>query len=201
MAIIFGTMHVVKKAGLENPEYAPIIRTAYATVTAVIVALTFYIKTLIQQKNDSTELEYDDPTPGSDQGRIKTTVAKYDLGELSKLQKSTLFTVAIVGFMHFKFGYIQPLILQSLLPLLNLYKNQLFQIYVLGKPAVDSLQRPWVPENPFAALTGAANTANPAVTSSSTTAATVAEESADASRSSTDSAGSSDSEKNANKED
>ncbi|KAJ1724262.1 phosphate transporter (Pho88) [Coemansia erecta] len=200
MAIIFGTMHVVKKAGLENPEYSPIIRTAYATVTAVIVALTFYIKTLIQQKNDSTELEYDDPTPGSDQGRIKTTVAKYDLGELSKLQKSTLFTVAIVGFMHFKFGYIQPLILQSLLPLLNLYKNQLFQIYVLGKPAVDSLQRPWVPENPFAALTGA-NTANPAAASSSAAATAEAGEPADVSRSSTDSAGSSDGEKNANKDD
>ncbi|KAJ1895002.1 phosphate transporter (Pho88) [Kickxella alabastrina] len=157
MAVIFGTMHVVKKAGLESPEYAPLIRTIYATATTLIVALTFYLKSLIQQKNDTTPLEYDDPTPGTQQGRIETTMCKYDLAELAKLQKSSMFTIAIVGFMHFKFGYIQPLILQSILPMLNLYKNQLFQIYILGKPATDSLKRPWAPENPFAALTGAIN--------------------------------------------
>ncbi|KAJ1752845.1 phosphate transporter (Pho88) [Coemansia sp. RSA 989] len=148
-------MHVVKRAGLESPEYAPLIRGAYAVTTAIILGLTFYLKTQIRTRNDTTALEYDDPTPGSQQGRIVTTVAKYDLAEIAKLQKSTLFTAAIVVFMHFKFGYIQPLILQSLLPLLNLYKNPLFQIHVLGKPATDSLKRPWVPENPFAALTGA----------------------------------------------
>ncbi|KAI9476905.1 inorganic phosphate transporter Pho88 [Coemansia mojavensis] len=155
LAVIFGTMHVVKRAGLESPEYAPLIRGAYAVTTAIILGLTFYLKTQIRTRNDTTALEYDDPTPGSQQGRIVTTVAKYDLAEIAKLQKSTLFTAAIVVFMHFKFGYIQPLILQSLLPLLNLYKNPLFQIHVLGKPATDSLKRPWVPENPFAALTGA----------------------------------------------
>ncbi|KAJ2843671.1 phosphate transporter (Pho88), partial [Coemansia brasiliensis] len=157
LAVIFGTMHVVKRAGLESPEYAPLIRGAYAVTTAIILALTFYLKTQIQKCNDTTALEYDDPAPGSQQGRIVTTVAKYDLAETAKLQKSTLFTAAIVVFMHFKFGYIQPLILQSLLPLLNLYKNPLFQIHILGKPATDSLKRPWVPENPFAALTGASS--------------------------------------------
>ncbi|KAJ2452609.1 phosphate transporter (Pho88) [Coemansia sp. RSA 2336] len=153
-------MHVVKRAGLESPEYAPLIRGAYAVTTAIILGLTFYLKTQIQARNDTTALEYDDPTPGSQQGRVVTTVAKYDLAEIAKLQKSTLFTAAIVVFMHFKFGYIQPLILQSLLPLLNLYKSPLFQIHVLGKPATDSLKRPWVPENPFAALTGAGNNNN-----------------------------------------
>ncbi|KAJ2450874.1 hypothetical protein GGF42_004386, partial [Coemansia sp. RSA 2424] len=46
----------------------------------------------------------------------------------------------------------------TLLPMLNLYKHQLFQIHILGRPAVDGLKRPWVPENPFAALTGGAAT-------------------------------------------
>ncbi|KAJ2158909.1 phosphate transporter (Pho88) [Coemansia sp. RSA 552] len=160
LAVIFGTMHIVKKAGLEDPNYAPIIRSIYGATTIAILALTFYLKGQIQSKNDTTALEYDDPSPGSQQGRIVTTVQKYDLGEVAKLQKSTLLTAAIVVFMHFKFGYIQPLILQSLLPLLNLYKNQLFQIHLLGKPATDSLKRPWVPENPFAALTGSDSRSN-----------------------------------------
>ncbi|KAJ2775568.1 phosphate transporter (Pho88) [Coemansia nantahalensis] len=162
LVIIFGTMHVVKKAGLESPEYAPLIRAAYGVTTAAILGLTFYMKGLIAKRNDTTALEYDDATPGSQNERVVTTVAKYDASEVAKLQKSTLFTLAIVVFMHFKFGYIQPLILQSLLPILNLYKNPLFQIHILGKPATDSLKRPWVPENPFAAFTGAGNRDAPA---------------------------------------
>ncbi|KAJ1728867.1 phosphate transporter (Pho88) [Coemansia biformis] len=162
LVVIFGTMHVVKKAGLESPEYAPLIRAAYGITTAVILGLTFYIKGLIQKRNDTTALEYDDPSAGGQQGRIVTTVSRYDIGEVAKLQKSSMFTAAIVMFMHFKFGYIQPLILQSLLPILNLFKSPLFQIYILGKPATDSLKRPWVPENPFAALTGAGNRDEPA---------------------------------------
>ncbi|KAJ2746629.1 hypothetical protein GGI20_001209 [Coemansia sp. BCRC 34301] len=159
MAVIFGTMHIVKRAGLENPEYALYLRTAYAVATASMFLFTFYLKSMIQKKNDTTALEYNDPAPGN-QGapRIETTVCRYDLAEVAKLQKSSMFTIAIVAFMHFKFGYIQPLILQTLLPMLNLYKHQLFQIHILGKPAVDSLKRPWVPENPFAALTGGAAT-------------------------------------------
>ncbi|PIA12825.1 hypothetical protein COEREDRAFT_35454, partial [Coemansia reversa NRRL 1564] len=149
LAVIFGTMHLVKKVGLEDPEYALVIRGFYAVTTMVILGLTQYLKNQIQKQNDTTALEYDDPSSSSQQTRIVTTVSKYDLGEIAKLQKSTLFTAAIVVFMHFKFGYIQPLILQSLLPMLNLYKNPLFQIHILGKPAIDSLKRPWIPENPF----------------------------------------------------
>ncbi|KAJ1668955.1 phosphate transporter (Pho88) [Coemansia sp. RSA 1694] len=179
MAVIFGTMHVVKRAGLENPEYALYLRTAYAVATALMISFTFYLKSMIQRKNDTTALEYNDPAPGS-QGapRIETTVCRYDLAEVAKLQKSSMFTIAIVAFMHFKFGYIQPLILQTLLPMLNLYKHQLFQIHILGKPAVDGLKRPWVPENPFAALTGGAAT---------TTAVTAADVGSDAAASSVNS--------------
>ncbi|KAJ1997530.1 phosphate transporter (Pho88), partial [Coemansia thaxteri] len=160
MAVIFGTMHIVKKAGLENPEYALPIRAAYGIATALMFALTFYIKSMIQKKNDTTALEYDNPSPGNQEApRVETTVCRYDLGEVAKLQKSSMFTIAIVAFMHFKFGYIQPLILQTLLPALNMYKSPLFQVHILGKPAVDGLKRPWVPENPFAALTGGNATA------------------------------------------
>ncbi|KAJ2889836.1 hypothetical protein GGI21_006409, partial [Coemansia aciculifera] len=74
MAVIFGTMHIVKRAGLENPEYALYLRAAYAAATALMIAFTFYLKTLIQKKNDTTALEYDDPSAGN-QGapRVETT--------------------------------------------------------------------------------------------------------------------------------
>ncbi|KAJ1958066.1 phosphate transporter (Pho88) [Linderina pennispora] len=129
--------------------------------------MTFVIKQKITQKNDTTALEYDDTAAGSSGQRIETTNVKYDLQEVAKLQKSSLFTVVIVLFMHFKFGYIQPLILQSILPLFNFVKSPLFQVHVLGKPATDSLARPWVPESPFGGA--------PAATNASTSSAAPAE--------------------------
>ncbi|KAJ1796581.1 phosphate transporter (Pho88) [Coemansia sp. RSA 2399] len=157
MAVIFGTMHIVKKAGLEDPEYMPLIRGVYGVATALMIALVFYLKSTITAKNDTTALEYDDPAPGSQGGRVVTTNVKHDISEIGKLQKSTLLTVGIVIFMHFKFGYIQPLILQTLLPMLNMYKSPLFQIHILGRPATDDLKRPWTPANPFAGFGGGSN--------------------------------------------
>lgn len=177
MAVIFGTMHIVKRAGLENPDYSPIIRAIYGVATAMVFGFTYYLKNLIQKKNDTTALEYDDPAAQSSQSsspRIVTTVCRYDISEVAKLQKSTMFTVAVVVFMHFKFGYIQPLILQSILPLLNMYKNPLFQIHVMGRPAVDALKRPWVPENPFASLAGANNNDSGSTTTTQSTVDTAA---------------------------
>ncbi|KAJ1663615.1 phosphate transporter (Pho88) [Coemansia sp. RSA 1646] len=152
-------MHVVKRAGLEDPEYMPLIRSVYGIATALMIGLTFYMKSMVTKKNDTTALEYDDPAPGNQGERIVTTNVKHDISEIAKLQKSTLMTVGIVVFMHFKFGYIQPLILQTLLPMLNMYKSPLFQIHILGKPATDDLKRPWIPANPFAGF-GSGSSAN-----------------------------------------
>ncbi|KAJ1843844.1 hypothetical protein LPJ57_009642 [Coemansia sp. RSA 486] len=91
------------------------------------------------------------------------------------------------------------------MPMMNMYKNQLFQIHVLGKPAVDGLQRPWVPENPFAALTGASTTADAEASSAPAPAAAAASPAPAAARSSTDSESGSDaaadSDDNAEKKD
>ncbi|KAJ1949399.1 hypothetical protein FBU59_001161 [Linderina macrospora] len=167
MGIIFGTMHLVKRFGLENPEYALYIRSMYAIGTIALLGMTFMVKQKITQKNDTTALEYDNTATGSSGERVVTTIVKYDLQEVAKLQKSTMFTLAIVLFMHFKFGYIQPLILQSILPLFNFVKSPLFQVHVMGRQAVDSLARPWVPESPFGGA--------PAPTSASTESAAPAE--------------------------
>ncbi|KAJ1925070.1 hypothetical protein EC988_010372, partial [Linderina pennispora] len=41
MGIIFGTMHLVKRFGLENPEYALYIRSMYAIGTLALLGMTF----------------------------------------------------------------------------------------------------------------------------------------------------------------
>lgn len=81
------------------------------------------------------------------------TIREYDESEVRKFIQSTLTTMAIIAFMHFKFGYIQPLILQAILPLKAVFLDSpLFQVHLFGKPAQDKLARPWVPPNPFQSM-------------------------------------------------
>ena len=61
-----------------------------------------------------------------------------------------LLSFAIIGFLHWKWGVIQPLLLQSIMPLKNIiFDSQLFQIHLFNKAASGTLQRPWKVENPF----------------------------------------------------
>jgi len=51
--------------------------------------------------------------------------------------------IAMMGVMHLYFKYTQPLFIQSLMTLKNVYDAKLVQIYVVGKEAKDDLQRPF----------------------------------------------------------
>lgn len=91
------------------------------------------------------------------------TISEYDSAELRKLIQQTVFSVLLLSFLHYKYEYIQPLILQSILPLKNLYSTPLFKIFILGRNAETEkeLKRPWVAggsgaaANPFAAAKAA----------------------------------------------
>ena len=51
--------------------------------------------------------------------------------------------IAMMGVMHLYFNYTQPLFIQSLMTLKNVYDAKLVQIYVVGKEAKDDFQRPF----------------------------------------------------------
>jgi hypothetical protein len=51
--------------------------------------------------------------------------------------------VAMMGFMHFYMGYTQPLFVQSLMGVKNLFDSKEIKLHILGKPAVDDLKRPF----------------------------------------------------------
>lgn len=57
--------------------------------------------------------------------------------------------------MHFKLGYTNPLVMQSILPLKSLYEQKIVQIHVFGKPAVGDLKRPFKAAGMFAGAGGA----------------------------------------------
>jgi hypothetical protein len=58
----------------------------------------------------------------------KMTVKEYDLSEWSSQFKQTLFPLALIVGLHFYIGFVQPLIIQSIIPLKALYSTPLFQV-------------------------------------------------------------------------
>lgn len=76
-------------------------------------------------------------------GLVTTTVRDYDLSETSKLLRGAYFGIAMMAFFHFYLKYTQPLFVQALMGLKNLYDAKPVAIHIFGKPADGDLKRPW----------------------------------------------------------
>ncbi|KAJ3000021.1 hypothetical protein HDV02_000973 [Globomyces sp. JEL0801] len=103
---------------------------------------------------DQTELIYKDAKPSfnaADQEPelIKTNFRDYDVSQLKSLAFQTVLGVVIIAVMHFKYGYLRPLLLQSVLAFKTLYGVPLIKVHILGFPATGELQRPWKAPNPL----------------------------------------------------
>ncbi|KAF9145640.1 hypothetical protein BGX30_007764 [Mortierella sp. GBA39] len=158
MAIVMGSMQITNRLDLEDTKTKQIILGAYITAQAFVVGISYLIQRRIQAKKDTTVLKYlDQPKPmsGEQPKLVTTTNMDYDLEQNAQAQKQALIGLALMVFLHFQFGVIRPLIVQSILPVKNALQSKWAQVHVFGKPAEGDLKRPWKADNPFAALTGA----------------------------------------------
>lgn len=93
-----------------------------------------------------TTLKYTKPAPlGSTEGptTVKTTVRAYDEEKLRSQVQGQAMGIFMMGVMHFYFGYNNPLIIQSILPIKNGFESNLAQVHVFGHKATGDLERPW----------------------------------------------------------
>lgn len=93
-----------------------------------------------------TTLKYVEPAPmgSTEEGKpVTTTVQQYDLGQLKNMMRSQAMGVAMMGVMHLYFGYTNPLIIQSIIPLKGAFEANLTKIHVFGQPAAGDLKRPF----------------------------------------------------------
>ncbi|KAJ3324077.1 hypothetical protein HDV06_000618 [Boothiomyces sp. JEL0866] len=152
MALVFGLVQLANKFQLDAPENTNILRIAYASVQLIGLATIAYIYTRIKSKKDQTKLVYSEPkAPFSTEepALTRTTFEEYDIGQIKTLLFQTFTGIAIIGFMHFKWGYLRPLLLQSVLGLRTLSSAPLVQVWVFGKEATGDLARPWKAANPL----------------------------------------------------
>jgi hypothetical protein len=135
-------------------------RIAFYSVQVVLLACSYMVYRHIEGVKDETEISI---TPArsigqtDEQPKQATSVRAYDYGELKKQLQQIFIGAAIITAMHFQWGYVQPMLLQSILPLKNILWSPVFRVHLLRQVPTESngLMRPWVADNPFASLTGA----------------------------------------------
>ncbi|KAL4062192.1 inorganic phosphate transporter Pho88 [Scleroderma yunnanense] len=157
IVISLGAMQVARRIPFDDPVVLNYVRLGYITSQVIILGTYFYISYKVKQKNDQTVLKYvDQPSPMSSDagGLVTTTVRDYDLSETSKLLRGAYFGIAMMTFFHLYLKYTQPLFIQALMGLKNLYDAKPVAIHILGRPADGDLKRPWKAQAMFGAATG-----------------------------------------------
>jgi hypothetical protein len=95
---------------------------------------------------DQTVLKYVDSAQPFSQEQpplVTTTVQEYDTTQVKSGVKAAFMGVGMMGVMHLYFGYTQPLLVQSIMPIKNILESKVAKIHLLGKEPVGDLKRPW----------------------------------------------------------
>ncbi|KAG0705791.1 inorganic phosphate transporter [Suillus ampliporus] len=157
IVISLGAMQVARRIPFDDPEVLNYVRIGYVTSQVIIMGVYFFVSYKVRQKNDQTVLKYVDaqnPMSPDSGGLVTTTVRDYDLSETSKLLRAAYFGVAMMAFFHLYMKYTQPLFIQALMGLKNLYDAKPVAIHVLGKAAEGDLKRPFKTASMFGASAG-----------------------------------------------
>ncbi|KAI9002658.1 inorganic phosphate transporter [Gaertneriomyces semiglobifer] len=151
LVVFFGILQISNYFDLDNAANVNYLRAGYATMQLVALTAFYLAYTHIQAKNDQTTLTYQEKKNPMDQApeTVRTTVRDYDMGKLKEAVRGQFIAMAIMAFIHFKWFYLRPLLLQSILGLRTIYQAPLVQIHVLGKQAAGDLARPWKAPGPF----------------------------------------------------
>ncbi|KAG1820832.1 inorganic phosphate transporter [Suillus subaureus] len=147
IVISLGAMQVARRIPFDDPEVLNYVRIGYVASQVVIMGAYFYVSYKVSRVFQNTY----SPDSG---GLVTTTVRDYDLSETSKLLRAAYFGVAMMAFFHLYMKYTQPLFIQALMGLKNLYDAKPVAIHVLGKPAEGDLKRPFKAASMFGAAAG-----------------------------------------------
>jgi hypothetical protein len=132
------------------------IRVLFYAIACSCIVCGLYIKSQVQASNNVEKITVTTPASlGTEASTEEMTVQAYDLKKAGELTTSMIMPLFIISLMHWKWEFVRPLVLQSVMMPNNIFDNQLFKIYILGYKAEGKLKRPWTkPASPFASLMG-----------------------------------------------
>jgi len=152
----------------EDPKAVARARICYTLFLLVSHCLIFYCRRKVARLDDQSEIEIRGQLPGMFQKLLgdnksqggspldamakdmttkmlskKMTVKEFDSKQLDNMFHGLLFPMLFNSFLHFKKGYVKPLMIQAAMGLQRLLKSPLIQIHVFGKSAEGELERPF----------------------------------------------------------
>ncbi|KAG6369877.1 inorganic phosphate transporter [Boletus reticuloceps] len=154
IVISLGAMQIARRIPFDDPLVLNYVRLGYVLSQIIIMGTYFFVSYKVKQKNDHTVLKYGMSFSSDSGGLVTTTVRDYDLSETSKLLRGAYFGVAMMAFFHIYMKYTQPLFIQALMGLKNLYDAKVVAIHVLGKAAEGDLKRPFKAASMFGPAAG-----------------------------------------------
>ena len=154
-----GSMLIAKKLDMYNPTIVRVLRFAFVASIIIQQVFILYFRIMASKKNDRTPLTIQNQISSMLQSQLdqadgandmvknlagsflksSSTVMEYDIKQANNMQGGMLFTLALMWFLHFRLGQVQPLLMQIATGILNLVYSPLFQVYVLGR----NLERPF----------------------------------------------------------
>eukprot|EP00164_Ancoracysta_twista_P000267 GFYU01000379.1.p1 GENE.GFYU01000379.1~~GFYU01000379.1.p1 ORF type:complete len:197 (+),score=74.68 GFYU01000379.1:25-591(+) len=149
-AILLGS----KQLGIdyENPDHIFFLRLGYAVTHSAILIITALIYTIVLAKNEVEEKvkvkEEKKPFQTEEPAEVEVTVKDHDFAEMKKVLQKVLMGGLITGLIHYKWEFMQPLLIQSVMNGMQFFGGKLFQVHILNFAPVDALKRPWVEEKP-----------------------------------------------------
>jgi len=150
MVVVLPAIYVMNQIDWTKSENLLYVRIAYGTVQVLAITLWLVLYKMISDKNNTKKIRVPPPSIGSGVEQ-EMTICEYDISNVKKALNQLGLGLLVVLGIHLKWDIIQPLFIQTLMVPLQLYKNPLVKIYILGqKGEVET--RPFKEENPFAAF-------------------------------------------------
>ncbi|PRP80432.1 hypothetical protein PROFUN_11887 [Planoprotostelium fungivorum] len=158
MMVMLPMLYAMNQIDLKDEENIQRLRIGFCIVVTLVLSVYLYLWNKIRSTNDEAPVnvpEQKNFTGAVTEEASQMTTTEYDQSLLKKALQSLLVGASITALLHFKFEMVHPLFIQLAMVPMQLYKNPMFQIHVLGK----TLPRPIVEENPMAKLFGQDQTA------------------------------------------
>lgn len=140
---------------MNDPFTQQVVITVYGAVHVILflVAAYLFYAVAIARRADAERLiavpvvDYAQPDVKKTEN---ITVVAYDKRKLRELVVSKILVpLCITGFIYRQWGTVLPLLFQSINNPTQMYKFELFQLFVLGRPEKFELARPWEEPNPM----------------------------------------------------
>jgi len=126
-------------------------RIGYGVVQVLSLVVYGYIYSIITAKKETKKIKVPKAPTGFGATSTETeemTICEYDFSQVKKALTQVLIGIAIVSFLHVKWNMVQPLFLQCFMTPMQIYKNPLVKLFILG----EKIDRPFKEESPFAGL-------------------------------------------------